>query len=485
MSSPSNTPSPERPPHDSSTGSDGVRFGAIAVYVGMLAAAVGLFLFVRAKGESLVAPVRTELPALASPRAPVDALEHVLLALVVVIAASRALGAVFRWLRQPPVIGEVVAGIVLGPSLLGHVAPNVQGFLLPREVAPYLGVIAQVGVILFMFLVGLELDTRLLRKRSNATVAISHASIVVPFVLGSALALWLYPKLSSSDVHFTGFALFMGVSMSVTAFPVLARILADTGLTRTRLGTLALACAAVNDATAWCLLAFVVGIVRAEAASSLLTIGLTLAYVAVMLLVVRPIVGRFVRRQELVGKLDRGATTLAFLGLLASALVTESIGIHALFGAFLLGAIVPHDSLLAREITGRLEDFVIVLLLPVFFAFTGMRTEIGLLSSATDWMLCGVIIAVACVGKFGGSAIAARFTGFSWREACSLGALMNTRGLMELVVLNVGLDLGVISPRLFVMLVVMAVVTTLLTSPLLHALEKRASAPALGAVRQD
>ncbi len=455
------------------------------MYVGMLAGAVLLFLFIRGEGESLVAPARTELPALASPRAPVDALKHVLLALAVVIAASRALGAVFRWLRQPPVIGEVVAGLVLGPSLLGHVAPSVQAFLLPREVAPYLGVIAQVGVILFMFLVGLELDTRLLRKRSNATIAISHASIVVPFVLGSMLALWLYPKLSSNDVRFTGFALFMGVSLSVTAFPVLARILADTGLVRTRLGTVALACAAVDDATAWCLLAFVVSIVRAEATSSFVTIGLTLLYVAAMLLVVRPVVGRLVRRQELVGRLDRGATTLAFLALLASALVTESIGIHALFGAFLLGAIVPHDSLLARELTRRLEDFVIVLLLPVFFAFTGMRTQIGLLSSATDWLLCGVIVAVACVGKFGGSAVAARFTGFSWREACSLGVLMNTRGLMELVVLNVGLDLGVISPRLFAMLVIMAVVTTLLTSPVLHALERRSTAPALGALGHD
>jgi Kef-type K+ transport system membrane component KefB len=454
----------------------------MAAYVGMLVAAVLLFFWIRSQGETLVAPVRVETPVLASPRAPVDALKHVLLALAVVVAASRLLGAAFRYLRQPPVIGEVVAGILLGPSLLGRVAPDVQAFLLPPEVAPYLGVIAQVGVILFMFLVGLALDTRLLRRHSSATVAISHASIVVPFVCGSLLALWLYPELSSRDVHFTGFALFMGVSLSVTAFPVLARILSDTGLARTRLGTLALACAAVDDATAWCLLAFVVSIVRAEGTSSFATLLFTLLYVAAMLLVVRPVVGRLVRRQELVGKLDRAATTLAFLGLLASALVTESIGIHALFGAFLLGAIVPHDSLLARELTRRIEDFVVVLLLPVFFAFTGMRTQMGLLDSATDWLFCGAIIAVACAGKFGGSALAGRLSGLGWREACSIGVLMNTRGLMELVVLNVGLDLGVISPRLFAMLVVMAVVTTLLTSPLLQALEKRSGAPALGAL---
>jgi Kef-type K+ transport system membrane component KefB len=240
---------------------------------------------------------------------------------------------------------------------------------------------------------------------------------------------------------------------------------------------MALACAAVDDATAWCLLAFVVSIVRAEATSSFMTVGLTMLYIAVMLVLVRPVVGRFVRRQELVGKLGRGATTAAFLGLLASALVTESIGIHALFGAFLLGAIVPHESLLARELTRRIEDFVVVLLLPVFFAFTGMRTEIGLLGSAADWVICLVIIAVACAGKFGGSAVAGRLTGLPWREACSLGVLMNTRGLMELVVLNVGLDLGVISPRLFAMLVIMAVVTTLATSPLLYLLERSARAP--------
>ena len=260
--------------------------------------------------------MRTELPRVSSPRAPVDVLKHVLLAIAVVVAASRALGAVFRFFRQPPVIGEVVAGILLGPSLLGHVAPDLQAFLLPREVAPYLGVLAQVGVILFMFLVGLELDTRLLRKRSDAMVAISHASIVVPFVLGSTLALWLYPKLSSRDVSFTGFALFMGVSLSVTAFPVLARILTDRGLSRSRLGTMALACAAVDDATAWCLLAFVVSIV-ARGSDELVRHARRspCSTSPPCSLVVRPLVGRFVRRQELVGALDRGATTAAFVAL--------------------------------------------------------------------------------------------------------------------------------------------------------------------------
>jgi Kef-type K+ transport system membrane component KefB len=331
-------------------------------------------------------------------------------------------------------------------------------------------VVAQVGVILFMFLVGLELDTRLLKERSHSTLAISHASIVLPFLLGSGLALVLYPLLSTQQVGFTNFALFMGVSMSVTAFPVLARILTDRGMQRSKLGVVALACAAVDDATAWCLLAIVVGIVRARASDSLLTLALTLVYVTTMLAAVRPIVRRLVHRQELVGKLSRSATATVFIGLLLSALATEAIGIHALFGAFVLGAIIPHESRLAQEIIRKLEDLVIVLLLPAFFAFTGMRTQIGLLEGATDWLFCGVIILVACLGKFGGSAIAARLSGLGWHESAALGVLMNTRGLMELIVLNLGLDLGVISPRLFAMLVIMAVVTTLMTTPALQLL---------------
>ena len=438
----------------------------------MLVVAVGLYFLIRAHGVTLSAPdaVRAAHGSTSRPNPPSDVLLHVLLALAVVTVASRALGALFRHLRQPPVIGEVLAGIMLGPSLLGALAPGAQGFLFGGGVAQYLGIVSQVGVILFMFLVGLELDTRTLRERSHTTIAISHASIVLPFLLGTTLALWLYPRLSSEAVGFTNFSLFMGISLSVTAFPVLARILTDSGLTRSKLGIVALACAAVDDATAWCLLALVVGIVRASSSSAFVTFGATLVYVGVMLFLVRPLVHRFAQREEIVGRLRQGASAAMLIGLLISALATEAIGIHALFGAFLLGAIVPHESLLAREMTRRLEDFVVVLLLPAFFAFTGLRTQIGLLHGATDWMYCGVIVIVASVGKFCGSAVAARFGGFAWRDACSIGVLMNTRGLMELIVLNVGLDLGVISPRLFAMLVIMAVVTTFATSPLLQLL---------------
>jgi Kef-type K+ transport system membrane component KefB len=285
--------------------------------------------------------------------------------------------------------------------------------------------------------------------------------------LGSLLALVLYPRLSTSDIPFTNFALFVGVAMSITAFPVLARILTDLSLTRTELGVVALSCAATDDVTAWCLLAFVVGVAKAQLDRGLLVIAGTVAYIAVMLFVVRPLVVRMARHPA-AKRLSRTAAGIVFVMLLASALATELIGIHAIFGAFLLGALVPHDSDFARDFARRAEQIVTVLLLPAFFALTGMRTRIDLLSGAGPWLLCGLIVLVATVGKFGGTLGAARLTGLSWRNAAALGALMNTRGLMELIVLNIGLDLGVISPTLFAMMVLMALITTMMTSPVVR-----------------
>ena len=293
--------------------------------------------------------------------------------------------------------------------------------------------IAQLGVVLYMFLVGLELNPRVLRERAHATVAISHASIIAPFLLGATLALVLYPRLSSGDVPFTSFALFLGVAMSITAFPVLARILTDRRMQRTPLGVLALGCAATDDVTAWCLLAFVVGVDRAEVGAAVPVLVLTAAFIAFMLLVVQPVAARLLARLGEV-RLTPGVVALVFTALLLSAITTELIGIHAIFGAFLLGAIIPHDSPVAREFVAKLEDLVTVLLLPAFFAFTGMRTRIGLVSGLEQWLVCGLIILVATVGKFGGTLAAARFTGLGWREAAGLGVLMNTRGLMELIV---------------------------------------------------
>lgn len=464
------------------------RITTFAVYAVMIAATVGGFLWIGSVGGSLVAP---PAPAGAvrfgetAAKAESHTLLHVLVALLIVILASRALGALFRYVNQPPVIGEVVAGILLGPSLLGRVAPEISAYILPTTVAPYLSVVAQVGVILYMFLVGLALDTKLLSSKTHATLAISHASIVAPFLLGAVAAYFIYPVFSSADVPFGVFAMFMGVSLSVTAFPVLARILTDRKMHKTKLGVIAISCAAVDDVTAWCLLALMVSVAQARLGGAFFTVGLTLVYIALMFSVVRPLVHAFCRRQEVRGEIQPSAIVAAFVALLASALLAEFIGVHALFGAFLVGAVIPHDSLLSRELLRRLEDVVVILLLPAFFAFTGMRTQIGLVSGLEHWLVCGAIIIVASVGKFGGSTLAARFSGLGWRDSACLGILMNTRGLMELIVLNIGLDLKVLSPTLFTMLVIMAVVTTLATSPILARLMRGTSLtePDLSAAR--
>jgi Kef-type K+ transport system membrane component KefB len=405
---------------------------------------------------------------------PADLLWHLLLALAAVVITGRVLGRLFRFIGQPPVIGEVVAGIALGPSLLGAVSPEAYAFLLPPAVAPSLGLLSQLGVALYMFLIGVELDTDVLRGQLRATIAIAQSSIVVPFLLGAALAVVVAPELAPANVPFMHFVLFMGVAMAITAFPVLARILADTGLMRTDLGRLALTCAAVGDVTAWCLLAFIVGVVQSRQGSALLPSLLTVGYIALMFAVVRPVVVRWCRRLD-AHAIDRDVIAAVIVLALVSALITEWIGIHAIFGAFLMGAVIPHDSRLARALEDRIENLVTILLLPAFFAFAGMRTEIGLIANAPGWLTCAAIIGLATFGKFGGTFAAARLAGHEWRTATSLGVLMNTRGLMELIVLNVGLDLGVITPTLFTMMVVMAIVTTMATTPLLGVLVPEAT----------
>lgn len=397
---------------------------------------------------------------------------NVLMALTVIMITARLVGILFARLHQPPVMGEVVGGLLLGPSVLGRISPEAAAFLLPPEAAPFLSVIAQLGVILYMFLVGLELDLPALRGSIAITLSISAASIVVPFALGIALAWQLYDALAPDGVMFASFALFLGVSMSITAFPVLARILEDRGMQRTHLGMLALTCAAVNDGVAWCLLAFVVSVTRATPGGAVLTVALTAIYVALMLTAGRRMMISTVARLDRANRVGEQSLALVLVAVLLSAVATEFIGIHAIFGAFLIGAIIPRDSSIATHVADRIEDIVRVMFLPAFFAFTGLRTEIGLVQSADDWLLCGVIVVVATVGKFGGTLLASRIVGLDWRNSAALGILMNTRGLVELIVLNIGLDLGVITPRLFTMLVIMALVTTLMTSPILSTLLK-------------
>ena len=397
-----------------------------------------------------------------------SALSILLLQIIVIIVIAKLFGAFLRLIGQPPVMGEMIAGIALGPSLLGFVFPQASAFLFPATSLATLGMLSQIGVILFMFIVGMELDLQHLRERASSAIMVSHASIVVPFLLGASMALSLFPALAPAGTSFTPFALFMGIAMSITAFPVLARILQDRGLTQSPLGTTALACAAVDDVSAWCILAIVIAVVYSTGlAGSILTIVLALVFALVMLLLVKPRVETLLSRRVADVKYSRLllAGVLAFA--LTCALITETIGIHALFGGFLAGVVMPSSAGVQNFLKDRIEAFSSTLLLPLFFVFTGLRTQVGLLNDRWSWLVCGAIVVVAIAGKLGGSMLMARWTKMSWRDSFAIGALMNTRGLVELVVLNIGYDLGILSDRIFVMLVIMALATTFMTAPLL------------------
>jgi Kef-type K+ transport system membrane component KefB len=363
----------------------------------------------------------------------------------------------------------MVAGILLGPSLLGWAAPWVSGVVFPAASLGYLNALSQIGLVFFMFLVGVGLNPRALREHGHAAVLTSHASIVTPFCLGAGLALLLYPRLATAGISFTSFALFMGSAMSITAFPVLARILTERNLLRSRMGTLSISCAAVDDITGWCILAYIVVLVRSESSATSLwvTIGGALVYVAVMLGGVTRLLRRFdtsFRRQG--GVTDNAVSFMLVLALI-SALITERLGIHSLFGAFFMGAIMPKRDDFIKAVLNKLESLTVVALLPLFFAFSGLRTNVGMVHGEL-WLYTLLVIATAIAGKFGGSTLAARMAGVPWRDATALGILMNTRGLMELVALNIGLDIGVISQQVFTIMVLMALVTTFMTSPLLE-----------------
>ena len=460
------------------------------VYILVLVLALAAVAGVLQLGQALPAPPGTSPAAALAPNAAMAAddgastlagiahalgakLHHPLgqlfVQLLVIIAAAQLLGRAFTRLGQPAVVGEMTAGILLGPSLFGLLAPEAFRFVFPTDSLGTLRLLSQIGVCLFMFAVGMKLNVAHVRDKAHAAVAVSHASIVAPYVLGVLLAYALYSELAAAGSSFTAFALFMGIAMSITAFPVMARILDERGLTRTHLGSTAITCAAVDDITAWSLLAFVVAIAGATSlGGAAVNLVLGLGFVAVMVYAVRPALAMWLGDRRLKQEdPSNGTLAVAVCLVLAAALCTEIIGIHALFGAFLAGAIMPRAQGFGQRITVRVESFSTVLLLPLFFAFTGLRTEIGLIETADDWLLCGLIIAVATLGKLGGSALAARFTGMHWCESLQLGALMNTRGLMELIALNIGYDLGILSPRIFTMMVVMALATTMMTGPLL------------------
>jgi len=394
-----------------------------------------------------------------------------LVQVTIIVALARVVGLLFRRIHQPMVVGEMVAGIILGPTILGWLAPGVAAALFPPESLGYLNALSQIGLLLYMFLVGMELEPRMLLGQGKITGVVSVAGSIACFALSYPLTLFLYPRVSNPDVPFINLFLFIGVAVSITAFPVLARLLSERKMLHTQVGSVAIAAAAINDVVGWCLLAAVVFATRrAEAEQPLwVTFGGTMAYVLVMLVVVRPALRQFEVSFRRRGKVDHTLIAVALILIMVSAFITEWLGIHALFGAFLVGAVMPRgDRALRHAVAIRFEDVAVVLLLPIFFALTGLRTRIGLLDQGALWFYAGLILLVAIAGKVLGSALPARWSGVSWREALTLGFLMNTRGLMELIVLTIGLEIGILSPTLFAMMVIMALVTTFMTAPIVE-----------------
>ena len=393
--------------------------------------------------------------------------------LVAILTVSRLTGRLFARFGQPRVIGEMFAGVLLGPSALGLLAPHLYELLFPRGSVRFLNALSQVGLMLFMFLVGLELDVSAMRRHGRAVILAAHAGIAIPFFLATATAFILYQRLAPAGVPFLAFALFVGVAMSVTAFPVLARIIAEQKWRSSALASLALSTAAVSDVTAWCILAVVIAVAR-DAATPIplwITVGGLMGLVILMATAGKRGVAYLAQRLTRETQRDHvndDALAAVIIVVLACALATELLGVHALFGAFLAGVIMPKDQITIRAIEVRLREVLSIILLPIFFTFAGLRLKVGLIADGWTWGICALVVGVAVVGKVGGSALAGRASGFSWRNAVSLGVLMNTRGLMELVVLNIGLDAGIISPPLYAVLVLMALLTTVMTAPLLR-----------------
>ena len=398
-----------------------------------------------------------------------DPLAILLAQIVMIILTARVFGWFFQKIGQPTVIGEIIAGIVLGPSLVGMYFPEFSAALFPEESLGNLKFLSQIGLILFMFVIGMELDVKVLKNKASEAIVISHASIIFPFAMGIGLSYFVYNQFAPSGVEFLSFSLFMGIAMSITAFPVLARIVQERGIHKTRLGAIVITCAAADDITAWCLLAVVIAIVKAgEFVGSLYVISLALLYVLAMLFIVKPFLKRIGDLYSEKDNIGKPVMAIFFLLLIISSYATEVIGIHALFGGFMMGAIMPDIAKFRMIFIEKVEDVSVILLLPLFFVFTGLHTQVGLINDIYLWKVTGAIIAVAVIGKFVGSALAAKFVGQNWHDSLTIGALMNTRGLMELIVLNIGLELKVLTPEVFTMMVIMALVTTFMTGPALN-----------------
>jgi len=450
-------------------------------YIGIIAVFSSLIYWIALHGKKVEVDVVSSVSTKSQWEGFLDAINHnlthplalLLIQIMTIVLVARIFGWIFRKIGQPSVIGEIIAGIALGPSLFGMYFPITFEMLFPSESLGNLQFLSQIGLILFMFVVGMELDLKVLRNKMYEAVVISHTSILFPFALAMGLSYFIYDRFAPPGTEFLSFALFMGVAMSIAAFPVLARITQERGIHKTKLGSFIITCAATDDITAWCLLATVIAIVKAGSFwSSLYVIALAFIYVLIMMKLVRPFLKRIGDLHPTSGTLSKGVVAIFLLTLIVSAYLTEIIGIHALFGAFMAGVIMPDNTKFRHIFIEKVEDVAVILFLPLFFVYTGLRTQIGLLNDTSIWEITGCIILLATFGKFLGSALTAKFIGQSWRESLTIGALMNTRGLMELVVLNIGFDLGVLSEEVFAMMVIMALVTTFMTGPLLDLIGK-------------
>lgn len=393
--------------------------------------------------------------------------------LIVIIASARIFGQLLRRLGQPLVCGEIAAGLILGPSLLGGILPGAFHFIFDASVGQIFSILSQLGLVLLMFLIGLEFDFGHLEENRRMALSISLTGILLPFSLGYALGHFMHAQLALTS-NAMGFALFVGAAMSITAIPILGRIMIELGINRTRLGALTISSAAIDDAMGWIILALVTAIVRSsfDANKLVVMVGGVLTFAGVMIYLVRPRLIRWARNTLAKGGGELSLNALAILLLLifASAITTNLIGIFSIFGAFFFGAILYDQMDLVAAVRRRLNDFVSVFFLPIFFTYTGLRTDIGSMSGGQLWFFCFLVLAAATIGKFGGCTLAARVNGMPWRESAMVGVMMNTRALMELIVINIGYDLGIIPKSVFFMLVFMAVFTTYITAPILRRL---------------
>jgi len=393
-------------------------------------------------------------------------LSILLLQILVILTVSRLFGILLTWIGQPSVVGEIIAGIVLGPSIMGYIAPEFSEFLFPKDGVKNLQFLSQIGLAFFMFIVGMELDIDKIRQKASNAFIISHGSIIISFFIGVVLSSYIFSQFAPEGVSFLSFALFMGVALSITAFPVLARIMKERNLTKTPIGNMVISCAAIDDITAWCTLAVIIAIAKAGGmAASIVTIIMAVGFVFTMILIVRPLLKKISASTVEKESVSKTTVAIAFFIMMISAFTTEVIGIHALFGAFMAGVVMPNNIKFKEHLATKIEDVSLLLLLPIFFAFTGLRTQIGLLNQSHLWSTFFIVMCCAVAGKFGGGFLTSKLTGQSWKDSLSIGALMNTRGLMELIVLNIGYDLGILSPEIFAIMVLMALATTFMTGP--------------------